>query len=498
VDIESRVIAWLAAQGVPAYLVGGWLRDRLREQPNYDLDVAVDGDALALARRLAGRLGGHYFALDTERDIGRAIIDRGGQRLIVDIARLRGPDLQADLSDRDFTINALAADVQASESVIDYHGGLADLAAGLLRPVSDGSIRNDPLRALRAVRLAAELGFALAPETEALIRRDGPGLRAVAGERIRDELARLLAQPDAARWLYRLDDLGLLDVIFPELEALRGLRQPPPHYLPGLDHSLAAVGALEAIVAALQPGQGVYGPAPQPPHPLDGSFLEPYGERLRQHLHQAMGHKRPRLTTLKLAALLHDTGKPGAQTVEPAPAAGDGQAGRIRFIGHEKEGADMVAAALTRLRFNSDEVRLARTVVQQHMRPLLLAAQATVSSRAVYRFFRDTGDAGVDVLLHALADHLATYPPGQAGEPWLRLVVLAERMLADYWDRRAQRVEPPLLLDGHDLLALFDLEPGPKIGELLELVREAQVSGEVQGREEALALVRRHLQGGES
>ncbi|MCL7454131.1 MAG: polynucleotide adenylyltransferase, partial [Anaerolineae bacterium] len=130
-------------------------------------------------------------------------------------------------------------------------------------------------------------------------------------------------------------------------------------------------------------------------------------------------------------------------------------------------------------------------------RPLLLAAQASVSSRAVYRFFRDTGDAGVDVLLHALADHLATYPPGEAGDPWLRLVALAERMLADYWDRRAQRVEPPLLLDGHDLLALFDLEPGPKIGELLELVREAQVSGEVQGRDEALALVRQHLRGGE-
>lgn len=491
VDTETQVIAWLAREGVPAYLVGGWVRDRLMGRPSYDVDVAVDGDGLALARKLADRLGGQYYPLDAERGAGRAILEAG--RVIVDVARLRGPDLAADLASRDFTVNAMAADVQTPKTVIDHHGGLADLEEGTIRPVSRDSIRNDPLRALRAVRLAAELDFALAPETEALMRRDGPGLDAVSRERARDELARLLSQPDASHWLRRLEGLGLLTVLFPELAPLRGMEQSPPHHLTGLDHSLAAVGALEAVVAAVGAGQGPQRRVPHPPHSLPEPFLAPYGQRLREHLNQELGHGRARLVTLKLAALLHDTGKPATRTVEPPAEEGEGQPGRIRFLGHHSLGADLAAAALTRLRFDRDEVRLARTIVQHHMRPLLLADLPAVSSRAVYRFFRDTGDAGVDVLLHALADHLAIYAPGQDDDRWPRLVALTERMLADFWDRRPQRVAPPQLVGGHDLLETFGLEPGPQIGELLEAVREAQVSGEVHSREEALALVRRHL-----
>jgi hypothetical protein len=127
------------------------------------------------------------------------------------------------------------------------------------------------------------------------------------------------------------------------------------------------------------------------------------------------------------------------------------------------------------------------------MRPLLLASLESVSSRAVYRFFRDTREAGPEVLLHALADHRATHGLISADSQWRRLVALTARMLTDYWERSAERVKPPPLLDGYDLLGEFGLEPGPQIGELLEVVREAQVSGEVSTRQEALALVRQRL-----
>ena len=147
---------------------------------------------------------------------------------------------------------------------------------------------------------------------------------------------------------------------------------------------------------------------------------------------------------------------------------------------------------MQRLRFNKPEVRLGMAIARHHMRPLLLAAQGSVSGRAVYRFFRDTEDAGVDGVLHALADHRATYAPGAEDEEWPRLVALAARRLGDYWQRR-QRVAPEPLVSGRDLLRELDLEPGPHIGDLLEAVREAQVTGEVQSREEALALVRRRL-----
>jgi tRNA nucleotidyltransferase/poly(A) polymerase len=501
VNTEEQVLAWLAQQDIPAYLVGGCVRDRRLNRPIYDLDLAVAGDGLALARRLANHFQGAYYPLDEARSTGRVILPGEAEhRLVVDVARFRGPDLAADLADRDFTINALAADVRTPGDVIDHHSGLADLATGLIRPVSDASIRTDPLRALRAVRLAAQLGFALAPETEALIRRDGAALARVSGERIRDEFARLLALSQAAPRLQQLDDLDLLTIILPELEPLRGLAQPPPHYLDALVHSLETVSALEALLDSLfhdwgsekrdkepRPNDGGWG-MPTTQHPISNTLLEvlsPYAGRLQAHLDQRLGEARPRLVTLKLAAVLHDTGKPAAHMVD--------KEGRIRFIGHHQDGARIAGTAMRRLRFNRTEVRVGATIVRHHMRPLLLANEQGVSSRAIYRFFRDTGDSGVDVLLYALADHRATYAPGEEDERWLRLAALTARMLADYWERQAERVAPPPFINGHDLLHEFGLQPGPHIGELLEAVREAQVSGEVRTREQALALVRSRL-----
>lgn len=481
-SLIDQVVTWLAGHGVPAYLVGGLVRDRLLGRPNYDIDLAVDGDGLALARRLANAFQGDYYPLDPERGTGRAILyDHGGRRLVVDVARFRGPDLAADLADRDFTINALAADVHNPGIIIDHHGGTADLAAGLIRAVSEDSIRNDPLRALRAIRQAAQLGFLLAPETETLLRRDGPAVAEVSAERQRDELARLLARHDAAPWLRYLDDLGLLTAILPELEPLRGEAQPAPHHLDVLTHSLAAVEELETTLAAILA-------APEAPGESAAAALGllplvPYAGQIQAHLEERLGHDRPRLVSLKLATLLHDAGKPAARSIED---------GRIRFFGHPRSSAQITGEVMQRLRFSKPEVRLGILVARHHMRPLLLAGQGSVSARAVYRFFRDTGDAGVDVVLHALADHQATYAPGAEGEEWPPLVALAARMLGDYWQRR-QQVAPEPLISGRDLLRELELEPGPHIGTLLEAVREAQVAGEVHTREQALALVRQRL-----
>lgn len=494
-SLYKRAIAWLVTQREPTYLVGGCVRDRLLGRAITDLDLAVDGNGLRLARRLANDLQGSYYTLDRERGTGRAILtSRAGERLVVDVAQLRGRDLVSDLADRDFTINALAADVRTPEKVIDNHGGLADLDAGLIRPVSEGSIRSDPVRALRAIRLAASLEFGLAQETELLIRRDGAGMADVSGERIRDEFARLLALPQAQAALCQLDDLQVLTTIVPELEPLRGIAQPPPHHLPVLAHSLAAVGALESLLASVP---SAVKDAVSESHistsetriPTSSQTrmdpLDPFADRIQSHLAQVMSDQRPRVVTLKLAALLHDTGKATTRSVD--------EDGRIRFLGHEGQSERVTGRVLRRLRFSNGEVGMAETVVRNHMRPLLLASQESVSSRAIYRFFRDTGDSGVDVLLHALADHQATYGPDETGKEWQRLLALTGRMLSHYYERQAGDVAPPRLIGGHDLMAEFDVQPGPQIGELLDLVREAQICGQATTRDEALDLVRRHL-----
>jgi tRNA nucleotidyltransferase/poly(A) polymerase len=502
--LQEQVERWLAEHGRGAYLVGGCVRDRLLGRAVYDLDVVVATGGLALARLLADRFGGAYYPLDEARGTGRAILRTAdGGPLIVDVSELRGPDLDADLADRDFTINALAEDPRAPGAVIDRSHGLDDLRAGLIHPVGPLSILNDPLRALRAVRLAAELGFTLSPATADLIRQDGAGLVRVSEERIRDELSRILLSPRSASSLDQLDGLGLLTIVFPDLEPLRGMEQPAPHYLDGLAHSLETVHALEGIVARLAYPPSVAAETSGDKEsggrgPALPARLTP---RLREHLGQRSGDARPRLVALKLAALLHDTGKPSVRGINPE--------GRVRFIGHEKQSALLVANAMRRLRFAGSEARLGEAIVRHHMRPLLLAgpgptqaasaacprgsgkdAGQEVSRRAIYRFFRDTEGAGVDILLHAMADHLATYRPGSGDEAWQRLIELTARMLSDYWERRAERVAPPRLLDGHDLQRELGLPPGRHVGELLEAVREAQVTGEVHSHEEALEWAR--------
>jgi tRNA nucleotidyltransferase/poly(A) polymerase len=498
--LRELILHWLAQHTQNAYLVGGCVRDRLLGRPFHDLDLVVEAGGLSLARRLADRFGGAYFPLDEVRGTGRVLLRTGeGTPLVVDVCEMRRADRDADLADRDFTVNALAEDLAAPGAIVDRHHGLDDLNARVIRPVSPVSIRNDPLRALRAVRLAAELGFSLAPETEAQIRQDGPALAGVADERIRDELSRILLQPLSAPWLGRLDDLGLLAVIFPEIEALRELDQPAPHYLSGLAHTLETVRALEGLIGALlghSPLSSTAGEQREPPWPEP---LAPFAPRLKEYLDQPLGADRPRLVSVKLAALLHDTGKPSTGTIDAA--------GRLRFIGHEKAGALAAGSAARRLRLATGEVRLVEAIVRHHMRPLLLAGMShgtgpvdreptvrdgpPVSARAVYRFFRDTGDAGVAVLLHALADHRATHPPGSGDETWRRLLGLAARMFADYFERSAQVIAPPPLLDGHDLQRELGLSPGRQVGELLEALREAQACGEISGRQEALDLARR-------
>jgi tRNA nucleotidyltransferase/poly(A) polymerase len=488
----GRVARWLREEGVEAYLVGGSVRDALLGRAAgsfHDLDFAVPAGGLVLARRLANRLGGAFFPLDAGRDTGRAVLtEPDGSRFYLDFARWRGDSLEADLADRDFTINAMALDViqREGETLIDPFGGQADLAAGVVRAVTDRSFADDPARTLRAVRMAAVLGFRIEPHTQALLRQAIPELDGVSRERVRDELDRILAAPGAADHARRLHDLGLLAAVLPEVAALKGVTQSPPHRVDVYEHTLQVLAAFEGLFAWLWPGGGCA--------PLTGdaalaaAYLSPWRDSLRSHLLQPTSGDRVRATLLKLTALLHDVGKPETRSQD--------ETGRVRFLGHEQKGGAIAARALRRLRFSSQEMALVQTVVAHHLRPLQLSRTEAITRRAVYRFFRDAGAAGVDVILLALADHLGTH--GDALEPrgWGRALDAAAVLLEGYFSRHQEVISPPKLVGGRDLIVEFGLSPGPRVGELLERVREAQAEGQVFTREDALSLLRESLEGG--
>jgi len=487
--VAARACQFLLTHRVNAYLVGGYVRDRLLGRVTHDVDVVVASDGLRWARRLADHLKADFYPLDPAWDTGRVILSLPDKGLCcyLDVAALRG-ELEADLRRRDFTINALAVPITEAFSptptVIDPTGGQADLEARLIRATGPQVFQDDPLRMLRAPRLAAELGFTLDPNTAAAIRRGAFALRLASGERVRDEFYRLLNLPGSATQVRILDQLGLLAVVLPELTATQGVGQSYPHYLDVFEHSLQLLNELEALLSAILTAESE---ATEKSEALSlaAQELGPFARYLAAHLDVPTAGGRTRRGLLPLLALLHDIGKPNTRTVEND---------RVRFIGHESAGVQLAENALQRLRFSNIERHLARIVVANHMRPSLLAEEPHLSRRAIYRFFRDTGPAGVETVTLALADHLAAWGPNLQIQRWQRRVAVARLLLEHYFTRRKETISPPRLVDGEDLQKAFGLEPGPVIGQLLEAIREAQAAGEVTSSQEALVLAARLLQ----
>lgn len=480
----QAVLRLAAERGARIWLVGGAVRDALLERPVHDWDFCVDRDALRLARAVADALGGAYFPLDVEREAGRVILtDAEGARLELDLTLLRGADLEADLRARDFTVNALALDEHGA--LIDLTGGQADLVAGCVRATRARAFQDDPVRLLRAARMEAELGFEIEPQTAAWIRRDAALLAQPSAERVRDEFVRLLLR-DGAAHLRRLDEFGLLPYVVPELESLKGVAQSPPHRFDVWRHTLLAVDALEGVVAAVT-GEDmeprVWAGAPPVVWGDVARALGQFAADIAAHLAVEVSSGRDRAVLLTLAALLHDVGKLKTQS--------HGDDGRIHFYNHEIVGAEIAAERLRALRFSGDEIARMRVMVGQHMRPAHLSHAEKVTRRAVYRYFRATGCAGVDVALLSLADHLATHGPDLDKVRWARRLDVVETLLTHCFERYEETVAPPPLITGNDLIAQLELVPGPEIGRLLEAVREAQAAGEVDTAETALTLARK-------
>jgi putative nucleotidyltransferase with HDIG domain len=459
------------------YLVGGSLRDALLGRPLADLDLTVAGDALAFARALADGLGGHFVLLDEERGTARVVLNDGPVR-VIDVARLRG-DIHADLGERDFTIDALAVPIEAIEptALIDPHGGLRDLKKGVVRLVSEQALVDDPLRLLRAVRLAVQLDFRIARDTAGAIRRHAGRIGQAAAERQRDELARCFATPRAGRSLRLMDELDLLDQLLPEVTAGRGVTQPKEHYYDVFEHAVETVAALDWMLAGQEPTAA-----------REARFWRELWNTLavapdlRTYLGEEVSEGRSRATLLKLAGLLHDVAKPETR----APDA----TGRIRFFGHAERGAETARAVMRRFRFSKREVELIATMVEEHLRPGQLGHQGPPTRRALFRYFRDTGEAAEGVLLLFLADGLAARGPRTRIDAWRRQVAYVAHVLARRHEDEAI-VRPPRLLTGEAIMAVLDIGPGPEVGRLLAALEEALAGGEVVSHADALAFVRR-------
>ncbi|MEW5960984.1 MAG: HD domain-containing protein [Chloroflexota bacterium] len=469
-----EVIAVLQAQQIEAYLVGGAVRDLLLgKETVVDLDWVVIGDGLAVARTVANTLKAAYYPLDEARGTGRVVTSVADKKTYLDFAACRGSTLLADLQDRDFTINAIALSLSDPPQLIDPLQGRLDLARRRIRAVSPAAFEHDPVRVVRAIRQAQELGFEIEPHTAAYLREGAAALPSVSPERRRDELLKLLNSPAPGRAGQELRRLEVLPHLLPDIQATVGVAQAPPHFLNVFDHTTAALEAWADLLRAGLPDI--------PPQ---------FRDRVSNYLNEPLAGELTPQQLLPLALLWHDAGKPHTRA-----EAG----GRVRFLGHERVSAELARQAMTRLHFSNQAINFVGRVVTHHMRPLHLAAgRGQVSRRAIYRFFRDADEkplrAGVAVALHALADQRATYPAGegQAEAEALRQVVA--QLLAAFFEQPGEVIDPPPLLSGHDLIETFSLPAGPLIGHLLNRLKEAQATGQVVDRAAAVTFIKNDLE----
>jgi putative nucleotidyltransferase with HDIG domain len=471
---------------VPVYLVGGAVRDALLGKSVHDLDFVLPDKAISVARRVADKLRAAFFPLDDVRETGRVIITQpNGKRLILDFSNQRGPDLESDLRARDFTINAIAVDAHSAQSLLDPLGGVVDLREKRLRACSSTSFEADPLRIMRGIRLAAFFGFRIVPDTLFLMRQSVDQIARISPERIRDELFRILDGPSPHTAMRALKILGLLSHILPEIDSLKGVTQSPPHVSDVWEHTLGVLNKLEEILSILAPQFD-----PDKTASVYASVLTlklgRYRDKFFEHLNTSLVPDRSRRALLFLTALYHDVGKPGTRQLD--------EDGRIQFIKHEQVGAVLFMERGKTLHLSNSELSHGDTVIANHLRPIFLAYSGEPPSRkAIYRFFRDTGSAGVDICLLSLADVWGTYGVELPQDVWTKQLDVVRALLEAWWEYPEERVSPPALLNGNELMREFGLKPGPIIGQILESIEEVQAIGQINSKEEAISFAQSFL-----
>jgi poly(A) polymerase len=458
--VEAVKRALGEAAGV--WIVGGAVRDAALGEEVKDLDLAVEGDPQPVARAIASELGDHAFELSAEFQTWRVVSRGHGWQ--VDLTAMRGDGIEVDLSERDFTIGAVAVPLGEGEAV-DPYSGLADLDAKVLRAVGQRSFEGDPLRLLRAARLAAQLDLQIDPATAELARAAAGRAAEPAGERQLAELRQLLGGPDPLRGLRLLGELGVTAAVLPEVETLRGVEQGPNHHLDVYDHTVAVLEHTLEVEADLE------------------RFAGERAAEVGALLDEPLADEMTRRTALRFGALFHDIAKPATK------AERDGFVG---FRGHDQVGAEVIAGICRRLRASRRLTQHLQGLTLHHLRLGFLIPEMPLSPRRVHTYLRATEPVAVDVTLLTVADRLSARGSGPIAAPEMVAahLQLAREMIAAALDWRRDGPPQPLLR-GDEIAAELGIEPGPELGSAVAELEAAQYAGEVTDRAGALEHLRR-------
>jgi tRNA nucleotidyltransferase/poly(A) polymerase len=448
--------------GDPAWIVGGAVRDAVLGRGVSDLDLAVAGDPGAAARAIAKAIGEHAFELSAEFGTWRVVAPGHGWQ--IDVTAMRGDGIESDLAERDFTIGAVAVPLAGGEP-IDPYAGLTDLAEKRLRAVGETSFAADPLRLLRAARLAAEMDMEIEPRTVALARAAACRAADPAGERQLAELRQLIGGPDPLRGLVLLAELELTPVVLPEVAELRGVEQGPNHHLDVYDHTIAVLEHTLEVEGDLE------------------RFAGDRAAEVEALLDEPLADEMTRRTALRFGALFPELAKPQTK------AERDGIGG---FRGPDQVGAEVIAGICKRLRASRRLTQHLQGLTLHHLRLGFLIPEMPLPARRVHAYLRATDPVAVDVTLLTVADRLSARGQGPIASPEMVAahLQLAREMIAAGLDWRREGPPQPLL-KGDEVAAELGIEPGPELGSALAELEAAQYAGEITDRNEAIERLRR-------
>lgn len=452
----SELKAFFHSRDEHAYIVGGFLRDIMLDKKSCDIDIVTDkGTAQNLSKEFADNINGYFIELDEVNRIYRVVFK--DKVNYIDIADCTGDCIEDDLKRRDFTINALAYDIR-KDSLIDVTNGIKDIKKGVIREISTENILDDPIRILRAFRFQSTLGFKLSDNLKIIAKEHACLLNKTAKERINIELVKLFGGKNVVETLHGLNDYKILDLLFPEVTQMRKVPKNSHHHLDLLEHSIETVKQVQC-------------------------FYDKACDEVKEHCDSEFFCGQKRLAYLKLGAFLHDAGKPSTWQIEP-------DTGRHRFIMHDTEGAKIIVPTLKKLKFSKKQIAYIQKIIKNHIYPAGVVTAEEASDKAYLRFYRKMEDEVIDLIAVAYADRMSALGPDITQEMIDKNINGLDRLLKRYLEEKSKLAPLPKLLDGKEIMQILNIEASPKLGEIIEKLKEAQISSEVNTKEEAVNFIK--------
>lgn len=431
------------------YLVGGSIRDFFTKKCEFcDRDISIKG-AENFARKLANKFDATFIELDNENKIYRIVLK--DKINFLDISEMQGNSIEDDLKRRDFTINAIAYDL-SNEKFIDVTGGLNDLKNKVLRHIDDKNFEEDPLRVLRAFRFYSMTGFEMTEELVKALKKYMPLALVPAKERINYEIMKLFGGDYASSALLKMDELGLLEKIIPQVKEMKNVPPNTHHHLDLFHHVIETVRQIEIIYAGL-------------------SGFE------KEHMDAVDFGGFPRINHLKLAGFLHDIGKYSTWTIE--------ESGRHRFIKHDDVGSKIVVPLLRDLKFSKKQIEYVSCMIKNHIYPSNVIVAPILNEKVMMRYVRKMGENVVDNIILAKADRLSARGVDITEEVINSNINGLNKLLEFYLSKKDSLTPLPKLLDGREIMTLLNIKPSPKLGEIISALNEAQLNGDVTTPEDA-------------